>query len=302
MEPSSRQARVAGRITARIGALMLAATLAPTCARGAPAMAELPSGHAKPRIAAEEGRAPGPLAGHHAEYVLALRPGNNPGAIAATGRMVFDLADSCAGYAATQHILIDLTGPDGSPTHLVSDYATVESHDGLRLRFTSRELTNGRLTTDLRGEAVLAAAGGAGVASYSSVPVHRVTLPPGTLMPAAHTRAILRQAGSAQHFLAVPLFDGTSADGAEDSFATLGRSSAPGAAGLSSLPALRGLASTRVRIGFFPRGGSGEQMPDFELGLRYFSNGVASELEMNFGDFAVLGTLQSLRLLPPIPC
>ena len=47
--------------------------------------------------------------------------------------------------------------------------------------------------------------------------------------------------------------------------------------------------------------GGGASAPDYEVGLRYYENGVADELQMEFGEFSVNGKMQELSLLPN-PC
>ncbi|RFP06429.1 hypothetical protein BFX83_15825 [Komagataeibacter xylinus] len=46
--------------------------------------------------------------------------------------------------------------------------------------------------------------------------------------------------------------------------------------------------------------------PVFETGMRYFSNGVADRVDMDFGQFRMAGALREFRLLPapdhcPVP-
>jgi hypothetical protein len=58
-----------------------------------------------------------------------------------------------------------------------------------------------------------------------------------------------------------------------------------------------------MRVAFFDRGkdakdGGGASAPDYEVGLRYFENGVADELKMEFGEFSVNGRMEELAILP----
>lgn len=280
-----------------IGALIgtLTGLLLPAAARAAP------DSHLSAPKAAAPAAEPagfGRLAGHRAEYQLRLKPGRNPGAIAASGRMVFTFTPSCAGYATTQRIVIDITGPDGTASRLVSDYATLEALDGRWLRFTSRQSTGNQAPDVVSGEAQAGPAGGS--VTYSAPPGRRRALPPGTLLPGAHIKAMLAAAEAGQHFFAAPLFDGTSAEGAEDSFVTLGRMRPAQPRGRALID---GQASVPVHISFFPqRPGQGDQTPDFALAARFFANGVASEMELDFGDFTVSGELQQLTPRPAPHC
>jgi hypothetical protein len=56
-----------------------------------------------------------------------------------------------------------------------------------------------------------------------------------------------------------------------------------------------------MRVAFFDRNdtsGGGASAPDYEVGLRYWENGVADELKMDFGEFVVDGKMEELKLLP----
>ena len=103
--------------------------------------------------------------------------------------------------------------------------------------------------------------------------------------------------------MVVPLFDGTSADGAQDTTTVISAWQPPAAN--ARFPDLAKLGSARMRVAFFDRkdsgAGGGASAPDYEVGLRYFENGVADEMKMDFGEFSVDGKLQELALLPN-PC
>jgi hypothetical protein len=55
-----------------------------------------------------------------------------------------------------------------------------------------------------------------------------------------------------------------------------------------------------MRIAFFNRGSAaaGAGTPEYEVGLRYYANGVADEMKMDFGDFVLDGKLEELEALP----
>jgi hypothetical protein len=58
------------------------------------------------------------------------------------------------------------------------------------------------------------------------------------------------------------------------------------------------LPSGRVRIAFFDKE-QGKQQPDYEVSMRYFANGVADGLSMDFGDFVMSGKLDTLKIAKP---
>ena len=231
------------------------------------------------------------LVGHRALYTLKLETARGD-IIGASGTMGFEVIDACDAWAIRQRLAITVTGRDGTDIDLAADYTTWESKDGLKLRFRMRQTTEEAVVTELAGTASLERTGGPGRAVYS-LPLDTVRdLPPGTLFPTAHTAAVLAAAREGQRFYAVPLFDGTTADGAQDSTAAIAGWSAPAP---GAWPALAPLSSTRVRIAFFEREGS-KQQPEYEVEMRYWENGIADQLLMDFGDYVLGGKLTELTL------
>jgi len=232
------------------------------------------------------------IAGHRATYALGLKSSTDQGVLAADGSMTYDVTDACTGWTTSQHLIINLTDRDGREVRMVSDYATFETKDGSKLTFHTKQMTDQTVTEQLDGVAVLDRSGGHGHADFSAPEHKRVLLPAGTMLPNAHTLAVLQAAMTGKRFLAVPLFDGTGSDGAQDSFVTIENWHGPRTEKWSSLS---GLPSGRVHVAFFDRDQTTE-MPDYEIGMRYFNNGVADDLAMNFGDFVMAGKLDQFEL------
>ena len=65
----------------------------------------------------------------------------------------------------------------------------------------------------------------------------------------------------------------------------------------TSFPALTPLPSTRVRLAFFDRQ-PGATTPTYQVGLRYWDNGVADTMQMDFGDFVMDAKMTELVAQP----
>ena len=235
--------------------------------------------------------APG-VSGHRASYALTLKSSTDEGVLAASGTMTYDVTDACTGWTTAQHLIINLTDRDGRDTHMVQDYATFETKDGTRLTFHTKQMSDDTVTEQLDGVASLDRSGGHGHADFTGPERRRVMLPSGTMLPNAHTIAILQARQMGKRFLSMPLFDGTGSDGAQDSFVTIEAWQPPHAEKWASLAQL---PSGRVHVAFFDRDQKTE-MPDYEIGMRYFDNGVAVDLAMNFGDFVMDGRMDQFDL------
>jgi hypothetical protein len=242
-----------------------------------------------------------PPAAHRALYDLTLE--SSKGDInGAHGTMSYEVTDACDGWATQQRLALTITNRDGQDIETVSDYATWESKDGLSMRFRMRQTTDQAMTDQAEGTAKLDSTGGTGSIHYTLPEDKTMPLPKGTVFPMMHTEAILTAAEAGKKFITLPLFDGTGDKGAQDSsILVLGWNPAGGDA---PYPPLAKMANGKVRIAFFDRIASGERSkpdgsPDYEVAMKYWANGVADDLHMNFTDFVMLGKLKEFALRPP---
>jgi hypothetical protein len=187
-----------------------------------------------------------------------------------------------------------ITNSEGQDIEMASDYATWESKDGLKFRYHMRQTTDTAVTSQTDGEASLQMQGGKGEAHYTTPHEATSALPAGTVFPMAHTAAIIAAARDKKHFLSLPLFDGTDENGVEDSFIVLVDWKSPMA---TKWAALTPLPSTRVNIGFFDHTKSAIT-PSYEVAMRYWENGVADDMKMNFGDFVMSAKMKEFTPQP----
>jgi hypothetical protein len=275
-----------------LGGLAAAALLA------APALAQAPAPAAQLGVPAEAITAGiARMAAHRAAYRLDLGEARGSGISAVRGAMVFDVQDACEGWATRQRMTMTVLDRDGQEIETVSDYATYEAKDGSALRFSLTQTTGGAVSQRVAGEAELNP-DGSGRVRFSEPAGQEEELPPGTLLPMRHTVLSVETARAGRRLLAAPLFDGTSDEGAQDTTTIISTWGAP--AGEARFPLLVGQASGRMRIAFFERGAAttGASQPEYEVGLRYFENGVADELVMDFGEFSVEGRMLELTAVP----
>lgn len=244
------------------------------------------------------------MAAHKAEYQLSMEKERGGDVAAAHGTMTYEVIDACTGWAVRQRLEMILTNREGQDITMVSDYATFESKDGLKMRFRMHQTTDQAVTSDVAGEASLAGKGGPGTVIYTAPAATTMALPNGTLFPTAHTEAIIAAAEQGRKFIALPLFDGSGADGAQDSSVVLSTwPSKPVEPGVSKFATAAGspiaaMPSGHVHIAFFDHNAHA-QTPNYEVGMRYWANGIADALSMDFGDFVMSGTLSALTVPKP---
>ena len=239
------------------------------------------------------------LASHRGIYSLTLdRARENATIVDVSGAMLFELIDACESWTTRQRLTMTLRDREGTELETGSDYATLESMDGRNLRFSLTHMTQGAVKSRVAGQAELTA-DGSGVARYSEPEVKELPIPAGTLLPNTHTIATLNAARAGQRLLVAPIFDGTTADGAQQTTTVM--SPWQGPQPVPEAPSLSTLGSSRMRIAFFEPDGEqagGARTPSYEVSLRYFENGVADDMIMDFGDFTVRAKLMKLEDAP----
>ncbi len=235
------------------------------------------------------------LLAHRALYNLKLDNAKRGDVQAAAGTMSYEVLDTCDGWASRQRLKMTITNSEGQEIEMLSDYATFESKDGLSMRFRMRQTTDTAVTSDVEGAAKLDGPDGSGSAHYSLPHEATTKLPKGTLFPTAHTAALLAAAESGKKFIALPLFDGTTEKGPQDSSVAILNW---GAARPSTWPDLASQPTGRVHLAFFDHAATAQQ-PDYEVSMRYWANGVADDLAMDFGDFTMDGTLAEFTPIKP---
>ncbi len=257
------------------------------------AHAQMPAARPVVTQPADASRVAQGLVAHRAVYKLTLdHPTGNTES--ASGTMAYEVSDSCDGWTVRQRLQLNIVNRDGQPVQMVSDYATYESKDGTRLGFRMQQNTDDAITEQVEGNANLDHLGGAGQVHYTVPRDETKKLPQGTLFPMWHTATIIAAAEAGTKFVQLPLFDGTSADGAqESSVVVVSWDKTP----QTARPELKNLPSGRVHVAFFKPGKSVIQ-PDYEVGMRYWENGVADALRMDFGDFIMNGKLDEFTLRP----
>ncbi len=232
------------------------------------------------------------LAAHRAHYDLTLERGRGD-VIAASGSMDYDVADACDAWAVRQRLHMVLTGRDGSETEMLSDYTTIETKDGSSLRFRLRQSNAGEPPSEIAGNAIIGKDGGE--ANYTAPEAATKKLPSGTLLPMMHTEALIMAAKAGKKFIAIPVFDGTGAEGAQNSTVAIVNWEPPRR---GTWPGLADLSSGRMRIAFFDRQSSSQQA-EYEVSMRYYENGVADDMSMDFGEFVMAAKLKDLVVPKP---
>ncbi len=247
---------------------------------------------------------------HRAVYEITLeRAGPGSGVENMTGRMVYEMTGSvCEGYAQNMRFVTRMVDQEGHSQ--VNDLRTSSFEDlsKHRLRFSSSQYENQKLS-----EAAQGSAGPGNGATFTKVELTKPTkktvkLPSDIYFPIQHSLALLRAAEAGETMFTANLFDGSEkGEKFYETSAFIGQRAAAGEvegpSGLEQPDRLDTLASWPIAISYFDPGpAQTDETPTYELGFRFYENGVSTKLFIDYGDFAIRGRLVELTYLPKSEC
>ena len=245
---------------------------------------------------------------HRAVYDMTLGESDDDGNISGvTGRIVTEFTGSaCEGFTTNFRFVSRIDDQEGGSR--LTDLRTTSYEDavGDTFQFVTQSYVDQKLSEEAKG--VATRDGGDVVVDLAKPAQKQVTFQNGPLFPTQHIVKVIETAEAGDTILQADLYDGS--EKGEKIFATtavIGRAAA-GAdeAGLDDAKAVERLgagARWPVRLSYFDTGGDrAEQTPMYELSFLVYANGVTRKLELDYGDFTILGKLTSLEYLDAKPC
>ena len=240
------------------------------------------------------------MAAHRAVYDLSLLKSSNGGPESARGRIVIEFSGSpCEGYVQTMRQVVQMTAAEGELAQIDYRSTTFESGDATRFRFSRDNKKSGEQpdksdgTVEKRNRGILL--------MLSKPKRKQIELPEGTLFPTEHMRKLIQAAQNGETRFAAPLYDGSDEDNRVfDTVVTIG----PRKEGTDSPPltaALANLPYWPMSMSFFERE-KGDGTPTQIMRFNVYNNGVIASIVIDFGDFALSGTLNGLEMLKSSPC
>lgn len=249
------------------------------------------------------------LAPHRAVYEMTLGDSRSGSTVSGLrGRMVFEFSgNECDGYTVNMRLVTRIT--DRSGRAMVSDLrsSTWEGGDAEKFRFNSSQYVNQQLNEAARGSASRDEGGKQIVVSVEKPKEEKLELPGSVMFPAQHARAILQAAMKGRQVLNAELYEGS--DKGVKVYRTtafIGKELPPGAdkklEKVENGDVLEKLQSWPISVGYYDDNGAAEEMPSYELGYRYYANGVSRRLTIDYGDFSIQGELRSIEFLNQDAC
>jgi hypothetical protein len=248
------------------------------------------------------------LASHRAIYDLKLADARGRRQLSAVqGRIVYDFSGSpCEGYALQFRQVTELDNGEGKV--VVSDLrsATWEEGAARNYRFNFQNYLSQRLVDSVDGRAERTPQ--AVAISLVQPNKKQFDVDAAVVFPTEHIRRIVAAARADRSVLELPVYDGSeTGEKLYNTLTVIGRAIAPGerkpddaAAGQS---VFEGMTRWPVTISYFDRGKQGgEQTPVYSIKFELYENGVSRALLLDYGDFAISGTMTTLEMRASKPC
>jgi EipB-like len=247
------------------------------------------------------------LAAHRAVYDLVLDRSEPTTELAdLNGRIVMEFTGShCSGYTVALRFVTEIADPEGDRRVTDARTTTFEQADGAGFKFDNETFVDDALTEESRGSAHRA---DNGVDVTLTKPGDKkFVLDRAVAFPTGQIEQIIEAAQRGDRFLQIDVYDG-SEDGetvystavviGEDSVAShdVGDETATKDAGVADL------RHWPVTVSYFDQETGGEQMPVYVMSFVLYENGVSRHLKIDYGDFAIVGRLAQLEMLPLVPC
>lgn len=251
-----------------------------------------------------------PLAPHRAVYEISLDQARNAASVTEmSGRMVYELTgNACEGYSQSMRFVSRMTGQDGNAS--VTDMRSSSWEDSLAktFRFDSSQYKDAKLSETTQGEVARESFSAPGKIDIVRPAKKTTKLGPDVYFPVQHSIALLAAARQGETVFQGDLYDGS--EKGEKVYATttfIGQArpaghnaTLPVVANAAPLDTLR---SWPVSISYFESGSEKKDaVPAYELAFVYFENGVSRRLFIDYGDFAIRGTLKDITFLEPSKC
>jgi hypothetical protein len=262
------------------------------------------TGWAGASLASEEVR----MAPHRAVYDLELASAEaRAGLSGASGRMVLEITGSeCDGWSVEFRIVNDFTLSSGETRFIDSRSSSWEAADGTRMRYSQRQYADSRLESEVLLSVSRDAVDEPGEGLVTEPEEETFTLVPDALFPVAHQNKLLAAARQGERRDDSPVYDGSDGAKTYQAISFIGERQDPQS--LSSEveggEALAELPSWSVTISYYPLGETpqGEETPSHQVIFKMYDNGVAGDVTLDYGDFALEGKLTDIEMLDVPEC
>lgn len=250
------------------------------------------------------------LVPHRATYDIELvETHQGSQVVSIKGLLTYEWKPTCGGFVSDHHFNVLYQYADGPGVQVTSDFSTFENRRGDGFDFSSLRRKDGELYETIRGyakQANKANKEGKDEVVYSSPEGLSYSLSSDVYFPLRHTLFLIARAQAKDTFTFSTLFDGSEDGGPvevsafvlpEDVGQVLNGPEERNHPPLSS-PLLSG-PSWPLRLAVFLKESEETQIPEYEMDMRLYENGIISDMRASYPEYTIRQTLKALEGLSP---
>jgi hypothetical protein len=241
---------------------------------------------------------------HRAAYSLSLGHAHQASALTEVrGGLVMEWRRECDGWLSQQRLgfvasgsALEEFGEERAPpgngfvsSHDVR-FSSWEALDGSRMRYAVRSYDGSLVSEEYRGEAWVKSEDG-GSASFTVPRIREIRLPGETVFPTDHLERVLASAAAGERLVSHTVFDGWGFDALTQITTVIG---SPVEIEVSTEGVSATMPAWPMSMAYYNIE-RGEEEPSFEATFKMTADGVLHELQLDYGDFRLDGTLEVLE-------
>ncbi len=248
------------------------------------------------------------IAAHRAVYDLKLvRAGDSSSLSAVSGRLAFEIQGSaCEGWTVNFRMVNQFSPVEGPQRTVDTQSTAFESGDALSMQYSEKEFVDRKLQAESRIKVSRPSADAEAAGAVGQGDAKPFTVAGGALFPMQHQLNLMDKAEHGETRDASLLYDGSDGATTYSAITFIGRRKEAGSNSRDNTngeaKSLATLPSWPVSISYYPTSGDNQDTPSYQVGFDLYSNGVATGLLLDYGDFALGGELAKFELLKSDPC
>ena len=248
------------------------------------------------------------LASHRAIYNLAIsRLDSGSGYSSIEGKLAYELTGSaCDGWAVTFRLANRYVQAEKGTQVLDTQLTTWESGDGLEMNLSQKQFVGNSLDSEERLNVKRPKPNTEAKGEMTLPKPLQFTVSPDAVFPSTHMARLLNDAKNGLSRNVSLVFDGSDNEKMYKAITFIGKmrppgSFAPDSANPEASP-LKNMTSWPMTISYFPADDDQAEKPVYQASFNVYEDGVSTELVLDYGNYALKGTLAKLDMLKSDAC
>jgi EipB-like len=247
------------------------------------------------------------LASHRALYVLEVsRLDSKSGYSNISGKLAYEIkGSSCEGYAVNYRMANRYVQAETGARLIDTQLTTWESGDGLEMNLSQKQFVDNSLESEERFNVKRPKPGDAASGAFTLPAEKDFTLPAEAVFPSSHQTKLLAAALKGETRDVTLVFDGSDGEKAYKAITFIGKKRLPGTFAADNSNAqtepLRTLNSWPMSVSYYALDDNADA-PVYQASFNMYENGISTDLTMDYGNYALKGTLTKLDLLKVEAC